>query len=57
VPRPAAARLAKFHRLAAHRWRTRHAHAVRERLAESREPNPVASRLTGPVPLTGRSED
>lgn len=57
VPRPAAAQLAKFHRLAAHRWRTRHAHAVRDRVAQGREPNPVASLLTGPVPLTGRSED
>lgn len=57
VPRPAAADLAKFHRLAAHRWRSRHAHAALDRLAQAREPNPVASRLTGPVPLTGRSED
>jgi LPS sulfotransferase NodH len=57
VPRPAAAELAKFHRLAAHRWRSRHAPAALDRLAQAREPNPVVSRLTGPVPLTGRSED
>ncbi|MFB4311189.1 sulfotransferase [Actinomadura sp. GTD37] len=49
VPRPSAARVAKFQRLAAHRWRARHLTAVQERLAEAREPNPVASRLTGPV--------
>jgi hypothetical protein len=47
--RPAAAHLAKFQRLAAHRWRARHTQTVLDRLAESREPNPVASRLTGPV--------
>ncbi|MFA1541115.1 sulfotransferase family protein [Actinomadura monticuli] len=57
VVRPAAPHLAKFRRLAAHRWRTGHVAAVQERLAQAREPNPVASRLTGPVPLTGRSED
>ncbi|WP_433467118.1 sulfotransferase family protein [Spirillospora sp. CA-128828] len=49
--RPAAGHLARFHRLAAHRWRTRHTQAVRDRLAEAREPNPVASRLAGPVPV------
>ncbi|MFG1851379.1 sulfotransferase family protein [Actinomadura geliboluensis] len=54
VPRPAAAHLARFHRLATHRWRSRHAQAVRDRLAEAREPNPVVSRLTGPVPLSER---
>ncbi|TDD71776.1 sulfotransferase [Actinomadura darangshiensis] len=47
--RPSAANLAAFHRLAAHRWRSRHAHAVMDRLAQAREPNPVASRLTGPA--------
>ncbi|WP_021593240.1 MULTISPECIES: sulfotransferase family protein [Actinomadura] len=47
--RPPAAQLAKFHRLAAHRWRSRHAHAALERLAQAREPNPVESRLSGPV--------
>jgi hypothetical protein len=47
--RPAAAQLAKFHRLAAHRWRWRHTQAALDRLAQAREPNPVASRLTGPV--------
>jgi LPS sulfotransferase NodH len=49
--RPSAAQLARFHRLAAHRWRSRHAHAVLDRLAEAREPNPVESRLVGPVSL------
>lgn len=47
--RPAAAHLAAFHRLAAHRWRSRHAHAVLDKLAQTREPNPVVCRLTGPV--------
>ncbi|WP_067796286.1 sulfotransferase family protein [Actinomadura formosensis] len=55
--RPATAHLARFHRLLAHRRRTRYVEAARERLARSREPNPVVSWLTGPVPLTGRPED
>ncbi|NDU77661.1 sulfotransferase [Actinomadura sp. DSM 109109] len=50
--RPPAARLAGFHRLAAHRWRARHARAVRDRLAEGREPNPVVSCLDGPVSVS-----
>ncbi|MGH3239461.1 MAG: sulfotransferase family protein [Spirillospora sp.] len=49
APRPAAADLARFHRIAAHRWRSRHAHTVMDRLTRIREPNPVASRLYGPV--------
>lgn len=56
TPRPAAAHLAKFHRIAAHRWRSRHAHAVLDRLMQTREPNPVVSRLAGPVPVRGQSE-
>ncbi|WP_141578338.1 sulfotransferase [Actinomadura sp. WMMA1423] len=50
--RPPAARLVTFHRLAAHRWRARHAGAVRDRLAEAREPNPVVSWLEGPVSVS-----
>ncbi|MFA1545274.1 sulfotransferase [Actinomadura chokoriensis] len=46
--RPAAAHLAKFQRLAAHRWRSRHVLAARDRIARASEPGPVASRLTGP---------
>ncbi|GAA2250855.1 sulfotransferase [Actinomadura luteofluorescens] len=50
--RPGAAALARFHRLAAHRWRARHAQAVRDRLAVEREPNPVVSWLNGPVSVS-----
>ncbi|TMR00629.1 sulfotransferase [Actinomadura soli] len=52
--RPGAAGLARFHRIAAHRWRSRHAHAVLDRFAQAREPNPVVSRVRGPVPVAGR---
>ncbi|MBB6399982.1 LPS sulfotransferase NodH [Actinomadura coerulea] len=50
--RPAAAPLVRFHRLAAHRWRARHAQALRDRLARGREPNPVVSWLNGPVSMS-----
>ncbi|MFG2085213.1 MULTISPECIES: sulfotransferase [unclassified Spirillospora] len=56
VPRPSAAQLARFHRLAAHRWRSRRGHAVLDRLAQTRDPNPVVSLLDGPVPLDGASD-
>ncbi|RKS72150.1 sulfotransferase family protein [Actinomadura pelletieri DSM 43383] len=56
TPRPSAAHLARFHRMAAHRWRSRHAHAFLDRLAQAREPNPVVSRLRGPVPVSGRPD-
>lgn len=56
VARPSAANLAKYHRIAAHRWRSQRAHAVLDRLAQSRDPNPVVSRLTGPVPVDGAAE-
>jgi hypothetical protein len=56
TPRPAAAHLARFHRTAAHRWRSRHAHAALDRLARATEPNPVVSLLTGPVPVAGRPD-
>ncbi|MFI0410100.1 sulfotransferase family protein [Actinomadura sp. 3N508] len=52
--RPGAAELARFHRLAAHRWRSRRMHAALDRLAQSREPNPVVSLLRGPVPVPDR---
>ncbi len=53
VSRPSAASLAKYRRIEAHRWRSRHAHAVLDRLAQACEPNPVVSHLTGPVPVDG----
>lgn len=53
VARPSAAHLTKFHRLKAHRWRSHRSHALMDRLAETREPNPVVSLLTGPVPVDG----
>ncbi|MFI0482354.1 sulfotransferase family protein [Actinomadura sp. 9N215] len=57
APRPAAAHLAKFHRIAAHRWRSRHAHAFLDLLAQAREPNPVVSLVRGPVPLPHHLEE
>ncbi|GAA0551578.1 sulfotransferase family protein [Actinomadura livida] len=56
VARPSAANLARYHRIAAHRWRSQRAHAVLDRLAQSRDPNPVASLLTGPVPVDGAAD-
>jgi hypothetical protein len=56
VARPSAANLARYHRIAAHRWRSQRAHAVLDRLAESRDPNPVVSLLTGPVPVDGAAD-
>ncbi|MEU9838016.1 sulfotransferase [Actinomadura sp. NPDC048032] len=50
--RPAAAPLVRFHRLAVYRWRARQTQTLRERLAERREPNPVVSRLNGPVSVS-----
>lgn len=57
VSRPSAANLAKLHRIAAHRWRSQRAHAVKDRLVQAREPNPVVSLLEGPVPVPGRSRE
>jgi hypothetical protein len=49
APRPPAALVARFHRGAAHRWRVRRGRAVNERLERLREPNPVASLISGPA--------
>jgi len=51
MARPSAGDLARFYRLMAHRWRSRRVHAVLDRLAQAREPNPVVSLVTGPVPV------
>ncbi|TDC63400.1 sulfotransferase [Actinomadura sp. GC306] len=53
VARPSAAHLTRYHRIAAHRWRSQRAHDALDRLAQTRDPNPVASLLTGPVPVKG----
>ncbi|WP_026402269.1 sulfotransferase family protein [Actinomadura rifamycini] len=47
--RPAAAHIARFHRQAAYRWRSRRTTAAREAVLRAREPNPVVSLLTGPA--------
>ncbi|TDC47856.1 sulfotransferase [Actinomadura sp. KC345] len=57
VSRPAVANLARYHRLAAHRWRSHRAHGVLERLSQAREPNPVVSRLAGPVPVDDPADE
>lgn len=56
VPGPTAADRRRLRRTAARRWYDRRRRQVREAYARRREPNPVASRLTG-TPLIAASAD
>lgn len=47
LPRPPASDLSRFHRAATHRWRTVRGSALKDRMTRLREPNPVASQLSG----------